>query len=142
MATISRRDPYGDIFNDLFKGFFVRPVGIEGVEPIRSMKIDVSEQDGAYKVTAEIPGVRKEDIHVEIDGDQVSISAETRGAKETREGERMLHSERYVGKVSRAFRLGQDLDESASSAKYTDGVLELLLQKKKAGAGNRTLTIQ
>ena len=142
MANISRRDPYGDIFDDLFKGFFVRPVGIEGVEPIRNMKIDVSEQNGVYKVTAEIPGVKKEDIHVEIDGDHVSISAEARAAREAREGERVLHSERYAGRISRAFRLGQDIDESASSAKYTDGVLELVLQKKKAGAGNRQLAIQ
>jgi len=142
MANILRRDPFGDIFDDLLKGYFVRPVAMGGAEPIRNLKIDVTEQDSSYKVTAELPGVKKDDIRVEIEGDQVSISAEARAEKEIKEGERLLHSERYFGRVSRAFRLGQEIDESTSSAKYAEGVLELVLTKRKASASNRQLTIQ
>jgi HSP20 family protein len=142
MANISRYDPFGDVFDDLLKGFFVRPVAYEGqpTAPGR-IKLDVSEKDGAYVVHAEIPGVKKEDIQVNIDGDQVSISAEARGEKEIREDARVLHRERYYGKVARAFRLGSDIDQSAANAKYADGVLELILPKKADVAG-RQLTVQ
>ena len=142
MANISRYDPFGDVFDDLLKGFFVRPMAYEGqpTAPGR-IKIDVSEKDGAYVVHAEIPGVKKEDIQVNIDGDQVSISAEARAENEVKEEERVLHRERYYGKVARAFRLGTDIDQSGASAKYADGVLELTLPKKADVAG-RQLTIQ
>lgn len=142
MANISRYDPFGDVFDDLLKGFFVRPMTYEGqpAAPGR-IRMDVSEKDGAYVVYAEIPGVKKEDIQVNIDGDQVSISAEARGETEAKENERVLHRERYYGKVARAFRLGTDIDQAAANAKYADGVLELTLPKKADVAG-RQLTIQ
>ena len=137
--NLARIDPFGDI-DDLFKGFFVRPALLEG-QPQMQIKMDVKEDDNAYTVHADIPGVKKEDIQVNIDGDQVSISAEARAEKEVKEDERVLHRERYYGKVARAFRLGTDLDQSAASAKYADGVLELTLPKKADAAG-RQLTIQ
>lgn len=142
MLNITRYDPYGDIFDDFMKGYWVRPVAAtESGEAVRRIKIDVTEKNGEYKVLAEIPGVKKEDIHVDIDGDVVSLTAETHAEKDVKEGERVIHSERYFGKVSRSFRLGQEVDESKASAKYTDGVLELVLPKK-AAAASRRLTIQ
>nr|WP_297448087.1 Hsp20/alpha crystallin family protein [Ferrovum sp.] len=51
------------------------------------IKLDVSEDDKAYKVKAEIPGVKKENIQVSIEGNQISISAETKKEKEEKEGE-------------------------------------------------------
>jgi HSP20 family protein len=100
-------------------------------------KLDVKEDDKAYTVHAEIPGVKKEDIHVSIEGNQVSISAETKMEKEEKKGEKVLRSERYVGKVARSFTLAHDVDESKSQAKYTDGVLELTLPKKLAVTAKR-----
>jgi len=142
MANISRYEPFGDVFDDLLKGFFVRPMAYEGqpATPGR-IRIDVTEKGGAYVVHAEIPGVKKEDIQVNIEGDQVSISAEARAEKEVKENERVLHRERYYGKVARVFRLGTDIDQAAANAKYADGVLELTLPKKVDAAG-RQLTIQ
>ena len=142
MANISRYEPFGDAFDDLLKGFFVRPVAYEG-RPVAAaqIKIDVSEKGNAYVVHAEIPGVKKEDIQVNIDGDQVSISAETRSEKEVKEDERVLHRERHYGKVARVFRLGADIDQSAANAKFVDGGLELTLPKRAEAAG-RQLTIQ
>lgn len=141
MANITRYDPFSDLFGDLLKGFFVRPVGFEIEEPLRRVKIDVAEQNGEYKVLAELPGVKKDDIKVAIDGDQVSITVETRVERDAKNGERVLRSERYLGKVSRAFRLGQEIDEARASAKYADGVLELTLPKR-ATAAAKQLTIQ
>jgi HSP20 family protein len=141
MTSITRYDPFGDLFDDVLRGFVARPVGFEAASPVRRMKVDVAEQNGDYKVLAELPGVRKEDIKVNIDGDQVSIVAESRGERDEKDGERLLHSERHFGRVSRAFRLSQEIDEARASAKYSDGVLELTLPKK-ATAAAKQLTIQ
>ena len=97
------------------------------IEP--QIKVEVSEEDKAYRVKAEIPGVKKEDIHVTVDGKQISISAEIKKKTEEKEGAKVIRSERYYGKVSRSFTLDQEIDENSAQAKYTDGVLELVLSK-------------
>jgi HSP20 family protein len=130
MANITRYDPFGDL-DDLFKGFALRPVRFE--QQVPQIKMDVKENDGAYVVHAEIPGVKKEDIKIDVEGNMVSISAEVKQEKEIKEGERVIRSERYYGNVSRSFSLGQDVDQGAAQAKYSDGVLELTLPKR-AGA--------
>jgi HSP20 family protein len=137
---IARRlDPFQDI-DDLFKGFFVRPIAFEG-QPQLQIKMDVKENDKSYTVHADIPGVKKEDIKVTIEGNQVSINAEVKKEKEEKEGEKVLRSERYYGKVSRTFTLAHDVDEAGAQAKYSDGVLELTLPKKAVTAA-KTLAIQ
>ncbi|WP_131112035.1 Hsp20/alpha crystallin family protein [Sulfuricystis thermophila] len=136
MNELTRFDP----FDDFFRGFFVRPIEMgKGIEA-PDMKVDVKEQDKAFVIHAEMPGIKKEDIHVTIDGPVVSISAERKEEKEEKEGGRVLRSERYFGKVSRSFNLGQDIDDGAATAKFTDGVLELTLPKK-AQAQAKRLTI-
>ena len=137
MNTMTRYDP----FDDLFRGFFVRPVEMGSPVEAPAIKLDVKEKGGNYLVHAELPGIRKEDIHVNIDGALVSISAERKQEKDVKDGERTLRTERYFGKVSRSFQLGQDIDEDKSSAKFTEGVLELTLPKKSAAAVKR-LSIQ
>lgn len=133
MNSLIRRDP----LDDLFRGFFVRPVEYGSQPDAPAVKIDVKEQENGYLVHAEIPGVKKEDIHVAVDGAIVSISAERREEKDIKEGERVLRSERYFGKVSRSFQLAQEIDEAQVTAKYTDGVLELALPKKAATQARR-----
>ena len=143
MANIARFDPFNEIVDDLFKGFFVRPVAYDGrgAADTPRLKVDVSEKDGAYQVIADLPGVKKEDIQVQIDGAQVTLSAEVKREKQVAEGERVLHSERVVGKVARSFTLPQELDEARAEAKFRDGVLELTLPKK-AAAARKAITIQ
>ena len=140
MTRVQVYDPFtGSGIDDLFRGFFA-PVRREaaGAAPVR---IDVTENDKGYVVKAEVPGVKKEDIHVTIEGNQVSISAEVKRETEEKEGDRVLHTERYFGSVYRSFTLPTELDESSSEAKYDGGVLELKLAKKPAIAGKR-LSIQ
>ena len=143
MANITRYDPFDvtlEPFDDLFRGFF-RPVRFEGQPQQMQIKMDVKENDKTYNVHAEIPGVKKEDIHVTIEGNQVSISAEVKKEKEEKEGQKVLRSERYYGKVYRSFTLGQDVDEATATAKYNDGVLDLTLPKK-ATTSAKKLAIQ
>ena len=143
MANVARFDPFNDMVDDLFKGFFVRPVAYEARSALEAprLKLDVTEKNGAYLVTADLPGVKKEDIQVAIDGAQVTLSAEIRREKEVAEGVRVLHTERSFGKVSRSFALPQELDAAKAEAKFRDGVLELTLPKK-AAAARKSITIQ
>ncbi len=141
MANVTRFNPFDDSFDELLRGFFVRPMAFEGHQPAaQAIRIDVREDENAYTVHAEIPGVKKDDIHVTIENEQIAISAETRNEREVKEGERVLRAERYYGKVYRALALGQAVDQDKAVAKYADGVLELTLPKK-AAASSRRLTI-
>src|SRR5262245_50458933 len=141
MANVTRFSAFDDSLDDLFRGFFVRPVSYDGPAGAAQFRVDVSENENAYTLRAEIPGVKKEQIQITIDGDTVAISAEVKNEKEARNGDRVLRSERYYGKVYRAFTLGQSVDENSAAAKYADGVLELTLPKKAAVQAKR-VTIQ
>ena len=141
MVNIMRRDTRGDVLDELFRGFFVRPVGLNSADRVPLITLDVAEKGNAYVVTAEIPGAKKEDIHVQIDGSQVSIQAERNGTVESKDGERALLKERFFGRVARSIELAQDIDESKVEARYNDGILELTLPKK-AQVSARQITIQ
>lgn len=142
MANLSRFSAFDDAIDDLFRGYFVRPMSFEGHQTgAGNFRVEVSEGDKAYTLRAELPGVKREDINVTIDGDTVAVSAEAKSEKDVKNGERVLRSERYVGKLYRAFTLGQTMDEASATAKYSDGVLELTLPKKAAVQAKR-ITIQ
>ena len=143
MSNIVKRDPFAmdNLFDDLMKGFWVRPMRWpKEVGEMESIRMDIKEDDKAYTVHAEMPGVKKEDIHVTIEGNTVSITAEVKKTSEEKEGDKVLRSERYFGKVSRSFGLGQEVDEASASAKFNDGVLELVMPKKATSAAKK-LTI-
>jgi len=127
-----------DLFNDLTDGFFVKP--LHGDALPRSIKVDIKENDDAYVVQAELPGVKKDDINVEIDGSLVTIQAEVQQEDST-ENERMLRRERYVGSVARRFELPVEINAEEAKADYTDGVLVLNLPKLEAKANVRKLDI-
>ena len=144
MANVTRFDPFNDLVDDLFKGFLVRPLAYEGRingGALPRAKVDVAEKNGAYVVTAELPGVRKDDIHVSIDGAEVTLEAEVKRETEANKDERVLHSERLYGKLTRSFALPAEVDEAKAQAKFTDGVLELTLPKK-AAAQRKQISIQ
>ena len=123
MASLQIYDPFADpAVETLFRQFF-RPERTDRGAP-QSIRLDVAENDKGYVVYAEIPGVRKDEIHVAIEGNQVTIAAEAKPLVEPAEGTRVLRSERYSGNLYRSFTLPVELDETASEAKY-NGVLEL-----------------
>ena len=137
MANITRYDPFNDL-DDLFKGLFVRPMRFDlDVAPQMRMKIDVIKTEDTYTVKAEIPGVKKDDIQVSIDGNEVTISGEIKKESEEKKGEEVLRSERYYGRVSRSFTLPHDVDEAKVVAKYADGVLKLTLPMKIRSASKK-----
>ncbi len=136
MTNLTRYSPFEDLFGDLGKGFWVKPLAYPaGAE--MSMKVDVKEDDKAFTVHADIPGAKKEDIQVDVDGNVVSLRAEMKQEKEEKQGEKTLYTERQYGMVSRSFSLPTEVDEKGAKAEYKDGVLNLMLPKKANGGGKR-----
>lgn len=131
MANIKNLDPFQEL-DDMMRGLVFRPVRAGQAPQIESIKVDASEDDLAYRITAEIPGARKEDIKVSVDGAEVMILAESRSEKEDRQGERVIHRERTYGAMSRTLTLPQTVDDTRAQAKYENGVLTLTLPKRSA----------
>lgn len=134
MANLSVFDPMTNQINRLFHNMIPRDWPFDK-NFNGDMKIDVSEDDHQYIVRADLPGVTKEDIHVEIDRNRVAISAHTETVKEEKKGENVIHSERYEGRVYRSFSLGSGIDQMHAEAVYRNGVLELKLPKKNDDSG-------
>lgn len=133
--------PRGSLFDDFFKdvapAFYVRP--LHGDPLPANIKVDIKETRDAYSVQAEMPGVAKEDIHVTVDGNVVSVRAEIKQEDVQQRDERVLRSERYYGAVSRSFQLPVDVDEAAAKARVENGVLSLTLPKKRGGSSQRLM---
>jgi HSP20 family protein len=130
--------------DDFFPEFFRRlgrPFDI--APPIAGeIKIDVTENDKDYEVRAEIPGAKKDDIRVSVDGNFVSISAEAKKEKEEKsKGGRVLVRETCYGSLSRGFSLGSEIDDKGVVAKLEDGILKLTLPKRE-GAKARRIEVQ
>ena len=136
-SLVTRGSLFDDFFKDIAPGFYVRPLHGDGVPTPSQITVDVKETDGGYTVQAEVPGVPKEDIHVSIDGNVVSLRAEVRQHDQKTEGEKVLRSERYFGSVARSFQLPVDVDAAQAKAKYDNGVLTLTLPKKQGGNAQR-----
>lgn len=138
--NITPYKPFDDLLGDMMKGFWVKPLSFPAASELK-MKLDLKESDKAYTVSAEIPGVKKEDIHVDVNGNQVSIRAEVKQEKEEKDGGKVVHSERYYGAVARSFTLPVDVDAEGAAADYKDGVLKLTLPKK-GGAASRRVSVK
>ena len=136
-SLITRGNLFDDFFKDMAPGFFVRPLHGDPLPAPSQIAIDVKETEQAYEVNAVMPGVDKKDIHVSVDGNVVSISAEVRQADEQKRDEKVLRSERYFGSVSRSFSLPQAMDEAGAQARYENGILKLVLPKQAAPSARR-----
>ena len=132
-ATELRRfDPFHEL-EDMLRTWRLRPLAGE-MPALPEFKIDLKEDDKAYYLKADLPGMKKEDIDVTVDGNLVTITAETKREKEEKEGATPVYTERYYGKQFRRFTVRHDVDEAKAEASYADGVLELMLPKKAVTA--------
>src|SRR5438309_8836226 len=135
MLNITRFNALEDAFENMYRGVPVWLPNLETRAPVArapaptQFRMDVTENDQEYQVLAELPGVKKEEISITINGNEVAVSAEVKQEKVVKNGETVLCAERYYGKIQRAFSLAQEIDEATAKAKYNDGVLELTLPK-------------
>jgi HSP20 family protein len=139
MNRLVNYDPLRELdagMDEIFRGFF-KPVRWEGAPAPVTIKMDVTETVDGYLVHAEMPGMKKENINVEIEGNQVTITGEVSREREKKDGDKVLRSERYYGNVYRSFTLPTDLDEGKCEAKYDGGVLELKLVRKPGVEGRK-----
>lgn len=138
-SLIARNSLFDDFFKEFTPGYFIKP--LYGDPLPEQIKVDVKEADGAYTVNAEIPGVKKDDINIDIDGNVVTLRAEVKQEESKKDGEKVLRTERYYGSVSRSFQLPSEIDAGQAQAKYDNGVLALTLPKK-AGTTVKRLAVQ
>lgn len=138
IRDIMRLDPFRSI-EDFMRDFPVS-TALRGLDGERQIRVDVSETDQAYEVKADMPGLKKEDIQVAVDGNRISISATVQEEKQQTSGG-MVYSERYSGSQYRSFSLPQEVDDTRTEAKYQDGVLHLTLPKKP-GTAHKQITVQ
>jgi HSP20 family protein len=143
-----RRDlfatPFGSLFDEFF-GEFMSPdrwtplLGrLPGELPaVMRPRMDVIDKGSAYEVVVDLPGVRKDDINVAIEGAWITINAEAKGSQESKNGDRLLHSERWACAYSRSFELPSEVTEAGADAKFENGVLRLTLPKREPAAVKR-----
>jgi len=139
MSALTRFEPIDQMFPDFFRRFAL-PMRLADAAP-GEIRIDVTEKDKDYEVRAEIPGAKKEDIRVQVEGNFVSISAEVKKDKEEKSGGRVVLKETYYGSASRGFSLAHEIDAKGVVAKLEDGVLKLTLPKRE-GSNRKTIEIQ
>jgi HSP20 family protein len=148
MNLIRRGDtPLEQGFNRMVESMFqdfLAPLAQGGrrlEEGLAMPRLDVSETEKSFEVQAELPGVKKEDIKVAIDGQRVTIEGECQQANEQRQGEQVVYSERSTRRYQRSFTLPSEVDDAGAEARLENGILMLTLPKKQ-GTAARRLTIQ
>lgn len=127
------RDSLFDI--DRFFNHFLSPTASKELsEGSFSPRVDITEHDDHYTITAELAGVNKEDIHVTLDDGILKLEAAVNSEKEDKKDGRVIRKERYSGSYVRSFNVGRGLAESDISATFNNGVLELTLPKAREQA--------
>ena len=135
-------DQFGRMFENMFQDFFAPLAqGRWSGDDVGLPRLDVTETEKTFEVKAEMPGVKKDDVNVSIDGQRVTIEGECQQANEQRQGEQVVYSECSTRKYQRSFTLPTEVDDTSAQARLEDGVLMLSLPKKQGGTA-RKLAIQ
>lgn len=142
MNAIIRREPVGSLFDDFFSDYFTRsgwPVAARNADRPAAVlaRMDVVDRGDSFAVTVDLPGVKKEDINVTVEGTRVAIAAETRAKSEARNGEKLLYTERTATSYARSFELPSEVTEDKADASFENGVLQLVLPKRAPLAGRK-----
>lgn len=130
-SLVSRSHWFDNLFKELSPGFFIKPMDMEPLSVLEHIRMDLQESDKAYTLCADLPGVHKEDIHVTLGANLVTLSAEVRHAEKTSSGN-MVRSERHHGSMQRSISLACEIDKAKASAHYENGVLTLTLPKQES----------
>ena len=125
-------DVFNDFDRDFFRGFARPEHMLYGKNAPRMMKTDVKETDEGYELDVDLPGFKKDEIHLVLENGYLTISTEkSLENKEEKKG-KVLRQERYAGTMSRSFFVGENVTEEDIKAKYENGVLSLSVPKKEA----------
>jgi HSP20 family protein len=129
------REPTGDVWSDRLWPEWSRWQGEEF-----SPSTNLYEKDGSYHLTAELPGIKKDDVSITIDGNVLTVTGKKESEKEETGKNYYMKESRY-GSFSRSFRLPEEVDESKVDASLKDGVLKVSIPVKE-GAKSRKVKIK
>ncbi|MDD6144421.1 MAG: Hsp20/alpha crystallin family protein [bacterium] len=135
-------DVFDDFDRSFFRGFGNVDRALYGKHAQHMMKTDVKETDEGYEVDVDLPGFRKDDIHLELNNGYLTISTE-KNLEKTNENKKgkMLRQERYSGVMQRSFYVGEHMTEEDIRASYESGVLHVIIPKKEAPKAPEKKTI-
>ena len=131
-----------NLFDDMLDDMFTSPFFSNRSDMV--MKTDITEKDGYYTLDMELPGCKKEDIHLELKDGYLNVSAARNAKKEEKDAKgSLVRQERYSGSCKRSFYVG-DIKATDISAKYEDGILKLVVPKfdKQAVPSGSTIAIE
>ncbi|HEX4597722.1 MAG TPA: Hsp20 family protein [Burkholderiaceae bacterium] len=142
MSQLIRREPLGFLVDEFFSDFFNRsgwsvPARSVSVPAVVRARTDVIDKGDKYAVSVDLPGMRKEDIQVSIDGARISISAEDKSERQVKDGDKVLHTERHANSYARSFELPAEVTEEGADASFENGVLQLTLPKRAHAVAKR-----
>ncbi|WP_226664302.1 Hsp20/alpha crystallin family protein [Microbulbifer aggregans] len=123
------RDTLWDLDSVFDKLLTSSPTLSEAREGFFSPRVDIRETEGGYEISAEMPGVRKEDLNVTLENGVLSIEAEMQQEDKEEKDSRIVRQERRYGKFTRSFNLGEGVGEADIDASFQDGVLTLKVPK-------------
>ncbi len=131
MLPAKRNNWLNDFMITPFDAFFDIPTGTTGKTAPGLMRTDIKETDDAFKLAIDLPGVKKEDLSVEIQDGYLEVSAESKSESEDAAADgSYLRKERFAGKFSRKFYVGEDIDDDAITASLEDGTLKVNVPKR------------
>ena len=135
LPTIFGENLFDDFFDDfdaLDKRFFGKQNPLYGKHAKNLMKTDVNEKKNEYVVSIDLPGFKKDDVQAELKDGYLTITAQTQSESEDKDEEgTYVRKERFSGKCSRTFYVGDDVEEDDIKAKFEDGVLKIAVPKKQ-----------
>lgn len=134
--TLSPWRAFDRMFDEFFRDGFLSPWDMAD-----TMKVDIKETDQEYWLEAEIPGVDKKDIQLEMDDDILTIRVQ-RNEETNVESDRYIRKERRTASMSRSFHV-ENVKQDEVTAKYKDGILQIRLPKQNPGISKgRIIDIQ
>ena len=140
LSNRENRGYFEDFANDFFRPFFGDGFGLMAAQ--RQMKVDVKDEGDKFVLEADVPGMKKEDLKVEVNDGVLTISADYDEKKEEKgEDEKYVYRERRCGSMRRSFNV-EGIREDDITAEFKDGVLKLTLPKQEAKALPEARAIQ
>ena len=129
------RNLLSELMTDPFDAFFnAASAPMQAMQKMSPtlMRTDIKETDGGYELTIDLPGFKKDDVQAELKDGYLTINAQTQGESEDKDEQgTYVRKERFSGKCSRTFYVGDDVEEDDIKAKFEDGVLKIAVPKKQ-----------
>ena len=135
-ATARRRRPLTSLFDEMFEDFFA-PMQAAGAARAAVPPLNVAENAESFRLAFELPGIAEADVNVQIDGDQLTVSAERRFGDEKSEGTEFHRVEHRYGSFARTVSLPKDVRGDEIEATFRNGVLTVVIPKSEPSRARR-----